>query len=179
MYWKAQFEIFDNLLTALWTVPNTYAQVARAQSCANHVQHIEHLSHATCCVKSLSYEVPHGTKAQLSYLVWQELKFIWALFHILNHWPMKEGRKPQHPEKSPGNKVQNMPYTKAGRFMPQARLKPAQYHWWQTRKADMQTITVFVYHMLHANCYTTFYVHVFIFGNTDDTIPFRFNKDLN
>ena len=27
---------------------NTYAQVARPQTCANHVQHIEHLSRATC-----------------------------------------------------------------------------------------------------------------------------------
>ena len=37
-------------LTALRIVSNTYAQVARAQLCANHVQHIEHLSRATCCV---------------------------------------------------------------------------------------------------------------------------------
>ena len=45
---KAQFEIVYNLLTAPRTVSNTYAQVARAQSCANHVQHIERLSRATC-----------------------------------------------------------------------------------------------------------------------------------
>ena len=36
---KSQFEIFYNL-TAPQTVSNTYAQVARTQSCANHVQHI-------------------------------------------------------------------------------------------------------------------------------------------
>ena len=30
------------------TVSNMYAQVAWAQSCANHVQHIERLSRATC-----------------------------------------------------------------------------------------------------------------------------------
>ena len=47
---KVQFEIFYNLLTALPTVSNTYAQVAWAQSCVNHMQHIEHLSHATCRV---------------------------------------------------------------------------------------------------------------------------------
>ena len=41
------------------TVPNTYAQVAKAQSCENHVQHIGCLSRATCCV-------PLGTKGQLS-----------------------------------------------------------------------------------------------------------------
>ena len=42
--------LFYNLLTALRTVSNTYAQVARAQPCANHVQHIERLSQATCHV---------------------------------------------------------------------------------------------------------------------------------
>ena len=47
---KAQFEIFDNLLTVPRTVSNMYAQVARVQSCANHVQHIKRLSRATCSV---------------------------------------------------------------------------------------------------------------------------------
>ena len=41
---------FYNLLTAPRTVSNTYAQVAQAQSCPNHVQHIERLSRATCRV---------------------------------------------------------------------------------------------------------------------------------
>ena len=40
---------------------NTYAQVANAQSCANHVQHIKHLSRVT----------HRGTKGQLSYKVGQ------------------------------------------------------------------------------------------------------------
>ena len=57
--WKAQFEILYNLLTASWTVSNMQAQVARMQSCANHMQHIVHSSRATC--------VPLGTKGQLSY----------------------------------------------------------------------------------------------------------------
>ena len=35
-----QFESFSNLLTAPRTVSDTYALVARAQSCANYVQHI-------------------------------------------------------------------------------------------------------------------------------------------
>ena len=43
-----QFEILYNLLTLPRTVSNTYAQVARAQSCANYVQHIERLPRATC-----------------------------------------------------------------------------------------------------------------------------------
>ena len=46
-----------NLLTAPRTVSNTYAQVAQAQSCADHV---ERFSRAAC-------SVPLGTKGQLSY----------------------------------------------------------------------------------------------------------------
>ena len=42
-------EFFYNL-TAQRTISNTYAQVPRAQSCANHVQHIQGLSRATCRV---------------------------------------------------------------------------------------------------------------------------------
>ena len=40
---------------------------------------------------------------------------------------MKEGRKPKYPEKTPGDGLQKMPHTKARRFKPQVRLKPAQY----------------------------------------------------
>ena len=54
---------------------------------------------------------------------------------------MKEGRKPEYPEKTPGDELQKMPHTKARRFKPQARLKPALWHWWQARKADMLTVT--------------------------------------
>ena len=54
---------------------------------------------------------------------------------------MKEGRKPEYLEKAPSNELQKMPHTKARRFKPKARLKPAQLHWWQTRKADMLTVT--------------------------------------
>ena len=51
---------------------------------------------------------------------------------------MKEGRKP---EKTPGEELQKMSHTTARRFNPQARLKPAQQHWWQARKAEVQTAT--------------------------------------
>ena len=34
---------FYCLLTASWTVSNTYTQVARALSFANHVQHMQHV----------------------------------------------------------------------------------------------------------------------------------------
>ena len=60
---KALFEIFHILLTAPRTVSNTYAQVARAQSCANHVQHIERLSHASVVLRATWYE---GTAQLLS-----------------------------------------------------------------------------------------------------------------
>ena len=43
---KGAIRDFDNLLTAPRTVSNTYAQVARAQSSANLVQHIERLTRA-------------------------------------------------------------------------------------------------------------------------------------
>ena len=54
---------------------------------------------------------------------------------------MKEGRKPEYAEKTSGDKLQKMPHTTAQRFKPQARLEPAQQHWWQLRKADMLTVT--------------------------------------
>ena len=47
---RGNSRFFCNLLTALQTVSNTYAEVARAQLCANYVQHIERLSRATCRV---------------------------------------------------------------------------------------------------------------------------------
>ena len=39
---------------------------------------------------------------------------------------MKEGRKPEYPEETPGDELQKKPHTKARRFKPQARLEPAQ-----------------------------------------------------
>ena len=55
---------------------------------------------------------------------------------------MKEGRKPEYLEKTPGDELQKMPHTKAQKFKPQARLEIAQYHWWQARKADVLTVTL-------------------------------------
>ena len=52
---KALFEIF--------TISNTYAQVARTQSCTNHVQHIERLSRASVMLHATWYE---GTAQLLS-----------------------------------------------------------------------------------------------------------------
>ena len=39
---------------------------------------------------------------------------------------MKEGRKPEYPEKIPGNELQKMPHTTAQRFKPQSRLESTQ-----------------------------------------------------
>ena len=39
---------------------------------------------------------------------------------------MKEGRKPEYPEKTPGDELQKIPHTTARRFKHQARLEPAQ-----------------------------------------------------
>ena len=38
---------------------------------------------------------------------------------------MKEGRKPEYPEKTSDDELQKMPQTKARKFRPQTRLKPA------------------------------------------------------
>ena len=54
---------------------------------------------------------------------------------------MKEGRKPEYPEKTPGDELQKMQHSTARRFEPQARLEPAQWHWWHAKKADMLTVT--------------------------------------
>ena len=60
---KGAIPDFYNLLTAPRTVSNTYAQVAQAQSCANHMQHIERLSRASVMLRATLYE---GTAQLLS-----------------------------------------------------------------------------------------------------------------
>ena len=54
---------------------------------------------------------------------------------------MKEGRKLEYPERTPGDELTKIPHTKARRFKLQARLEPAQYHWWQALKTDVLTVT--------------------------------------
>ena len=85
---------------------------------------------------------------------------------------MKEGRKPEYPEKTPGDELQKMPHTTARRFKPQARLEPAQQHWWQARKADTLTVTQHIPtklnpHSLHHSwlaLYTPWYLMLFCVG---------------
>ena len=55
-----------------------------------------------------------------------EIAFIRAYFVGGIIKPMKEGRKPECPEKNPGDKLQKMSHTTARSFKPQARLEPAQ-----------------------------------------------------
>ena len=57
---------------------------------------------------------------------------------------MKEGRKPEYPEKTPDDELQKMPPTKARKINPKPRLEPALKYWWQARKAGVLTITPFV-----------------------------------
>ena len=54
---------------------------------------------------------------------------------------MKVKRKPEYPEKTSGDELQKMPHTTVRKLKPQARLEPAQKHWWQARKVDMLTVT--------------------------------------
>ena len=55
-----------------------------------------------------------------------EIAFIELYFTGWTIKPMKEGRKPEYPAKTPGDEPQKMPHTTARRFKPQARLEPAQ-----------------------------------------------------
>ena len=50
----------DRIERCAATISTTYAQVAKAQSCANSVQHIGHSACATC-------RMPRGTMGQFSY----------------------------------------------------------------------------------------------------------------
>ena len=104
---------FCNLLTAPRTVSN------HPQSCANDVQHIERLSRASVMLRTTWYE----ETAQLLSLT--ELKsHLFELYFI--GWtikPMKEGRKPEYPEKTPSDELLKKPQTKSRRFKPQARTR--------------------------------------------------------
>ena len=65
---------------------------------------------------------------------------------------MKEERKPEYPEKTPGNELQKMPHTKAQRFKPQARLEPsttALVAGEKSRRANRYTTRRPKYHQYH------------------------------
>ena len=75
------FGIFYNLLTAPRAVSNMYAPVARAQLCANHVQHIKRLSRATSRV--MCHVPQKDSSAIKSDRV--EIGSILAVFYWLKH----------------------------------------------------------------------------------------------
>ena len=86
------------------------------------MQHIERLSRARAILHATWYE----ETAQLLNLT--ELKSHLYELYIIG-WtikPMKKGRKPEYPEKTPGDELQKMPHTTARKFKPKARLEPAQ-----------------------------------------------------
>ena len=100
---------FKGAIRDFWQYPHSTVNCLQhvrssgpAQSCANHVQHIEPLSRASVMLRATWFE---GT-AQLLSLT--ELKsHLFELYFI--DWtikPMKERRKPEYPEKTPGNELQ-------------------------------------------------------------------------
>ena len=78
----------------LQTVFNTYAQVARAQLCANHVRHIEHLSHATC-------HVSRGRDSSATKFDRVEITFISAVFYWLKPLTDEGGEETGVPGENP------------------------------------------------------------------------------
>ena len=89
-------------------------QITCNTSSAYHVQHV--------VLRATWYE---ATAQLLSLTALEshlfELNFVGRIIK-----PMKEGRKPEYPEKTPGDELQKMPHTTARRFKPQARLEPEQ-----------------------------------------------------
>ena len=85
---KSRFFFFfflNSLLTTPRTVCNRYAQIGRAQLCANHVQYIERISRATCHVTF------HVVRRDSSAIKFDrvEIAFILALFYWLK--PINRG----------------------------------------------------------------------------------------
>ena len=84
---------FYNLFTAPHIVSKMYAQMARAQSCANHVQHIK-LSRATC-------RVPRGTKGTAQLLSLTEFKSYFSFILLAEPLTDKGGEGTGAPGENP------------------------------------------------------------------------------
>ena len=94
------------------------------------------------CNTSNAYHVPFATWYEGTAL--QSLNRIYTSFILLAEMiklTNKGGEKTEYPEKTLDNEFQTMSHTKASRFKPQPKHKPALWHWWQARKADVLTIT--------------------------------------
>ena len=89
-------------------------QITCNTSSVYHVQHV--------VLRATWYE---GT-AQLLSLTELKSHLFELYFIALIIKPMKEGRKPEYPEKTPGDELQKVPHTTARRFKSQARLEPVQ-----------------------------------------------------
>ena len=105
---------------------NTYAQVARAQSCANHVQRIQRLSRAACRVTC------HVVRKDSSAIQYDSVNRIYFCYILLAESLTDEGgEETVVPGENLWRRASEMPHTKARRLKPRARLEPAHLHWWQ------------------------------------------------
>ena len=82
-------------------------------------------THRALVTSSMSFATWYEGTAQLLSLTELKSHLFYLCFIGWTIKPMKEGRKPEYPEKTPGDKLQKMPHTKARRFKPQPRLEPA------------------------------------------------------
>ena len=89
---KGAIRDFYDLLTAPRTFSDTYAQVARTQSCANHVQHIERLS--TCHVSCATWCEGAARLLSVTELKSIYFSFIW-LAETINRWKRGGNRSPR------------------------------------------------------------------------------------
>ena len=112
-------DFFYNLLPALRTAFNMYAQVMQAQSCTNHVQYIECLSHATCRVTC------HVVRRDSSAIKFNRVEIVFILAFLLLAEPLTDegGEETEYPEKTPGDELQKIPPTKAQRFKPRSETR--------------------------------------------------------
>ena len=105
---------FYNFLTATRTVSkwSDYSvQLICYTSSAYHVQHVvctwyEETGHLSSLTEFKSHLL------ELNFIGW-------------NNQLIKEGRKPEYPEKTHDDELKKMPHAKAWKFKPQLKLKPA------------------------------------------------------
>ena len=110
-----------NLSTVTWTVSNTRTYVVRVQLCKTH----QILSCATCHAHQIVWQDNSAIKSQSI-----EISSISALYHWLKPQSDEvvgggEGGKSVYTERTPDDKFQKVPHTKARRFKIQPRLEPA------------------------------------------------------
>ena len=90
-----------NAVNRYWTAVTNTTRTLKWHG-RNRMQIIERLSRATCRV---TYHVVRRDSSAIKFDR-VEIAFILALCYWLIHLPMKEGRKPEYPEKTPGEELQ-------------------------------------------------------------------------